>query len=127
MKPLHLALGVVLCATFAPDASGADDKRFCGEAKMERDFLDCLKKLDASQLREIADLDKKIRKMGDGPGFAKLADQSSRVWKAFRNAECDVKTFESRTGSGYSSILTYCLVEMNAARLVVLQERADSP
>ena len=128
MKTLALPFVVLSCLLpFSAQAQAQEKKQFCREAKAEADFYQCLRKLDASQLAEIAGLEKQLKTRENDRAFSQTMDREARTWKAWRDARCEVTTFESRTGSGYGSIRTYCAVEMNEARLAELKERVDSP
>ena len=116
------ALAVMLAG---PAAAG--DLKTCAHVSGEQPFGDCVRKLDARDLAAMRALGAKIKQQGEGAAFAKVYDAADRAWLAYRDRECEAKTFESRTGSGFGSIFAACLVEMNERRLVELKERADSP
>jgi uncharacterized protein YecT (DUF1311 family) len=49
--------------------------------------------------------------------------KSQQEWIKMRDASCDYETYESRRGTGFSSIYKKCLLEKTKARIKYLKEK----
>ncbi|MBJ8380943.1 DUF1311 domain-containing protein [Citrobacter sedlakii] len=47
--------------------------------------------------------------------------KSQQIWIKMRDASCDYETYESRTGTGFSSIYTQCLLDKTKERIKYLK------
>ena len=47
--------------------------------------------------------------------------KSQQIWIKMRDASCDYETYESRTGTGFSSIYTQCLLYKTKERIKYLK------
>lgn len=48
--------------------------------------------------------------------------KSQQIWIKMRDASCNYETYESRTGTGFSSIYTQCLLEKTNERIKYLKQ-----
>ncbi|EBA0988187.1 DUF1311 domain-containing protein [Salmonella enterica] len=48
--------------------------------------------------------------------------KSQQVWIKMRDASCNYETYESRTGTGFSSIYTQCLLDKTKERIKYLKK-----
>ncbi|EBA5557768.1 DUF1311 domain-containing protein [Escherichia coli] len=48
--------------------------------------------------------------------------KSQQIWIKMRDASCNYETYESRTGTGFSSIYTQCLFEKTNERIKYLKQ-----
>lgn len=99
-------------------------------AANERDLAACLAKLAKEQGAAMATAIRALKQRYTEPSeksFAPALDKAQRAWIAWRDAECALKTWESRQGSGYGNIRAACVLDGNAARLKRLQEMVDNP
>src|SRR5262245_65420895 len=97
-----------------PCAGSADDAAMRACRKVQ---------LDASE-RRIREFYGKLhaRHAGDEPKLAKLLASAQVKWRAFRDVECKVRTYESASGTMGDVYLLACLAEMNNERAGQLQE-----
>ena len=48
--------------------------------------------------------------------------KSQQIWIKMRDASCNYETYESRTGTGFTSIYTQCLLEKTNKRIKYLKK-----
>lgn len=106
------------------EANGA-----CNNAKSEENLLQCRKKrfLESEKNigRLLAALQKSYRE--SEPRLAAYLNKSQVKWKAYKDADCELKTFYSRSGSAYEVYKFDCLATMNFKRSEDLQRLLDTP
>lgn len=108
----------------------------CVYSETEEELVECRKTtLDASDqalidLREEITLsyetmDKDIPE--STPKRAPLFRESQSTWLKFRDAECNLRTYDSWGGTAYDSYLSYCLTVLNYERIEDLKSIVDNP
>lgn len=58
---------------------------------------------------------------GDKNAFAEKVKKSQTLWVSFTQISCEIETYESEGGTGYYSILNYCLETKVNERISYLQ------
>ena len=61
----------------------------------------------------------------DYPATAKKLQSTQKMWEAFYPINCEVGEHESESGTGYSSILDFCLIQMVNERISYLDTLID--
>ncbi len=121
-------IALLALSAAAQTAPATDDCR--KTAANERELAACLAKLTKEQGAAMATSIRALKQRYTEPSeksFAPTLDKAQRAWATWRDAECGLKTWESRQGSGYANIRAACLLDENAARLKTLQEMVDNP
>lgn len=63
----------------------------------------------------------------DEPELHRLIIMAQQAWVAWRDANCQVDTYESKGRPGFSVYWDQCRIRMNKARSVELQRLIDDP
>lgn len=108
----------------------------CKAAKTETELYDCLnielKKSDAELNEAYQNLSSRYQETS-APANSKGLTQggylkeAQRGWIKLRDASCDFETYESRTGSGFGTIYTVCLLEQTQKRVEYLNGFIQHP
>lgn len=72
-----------------------------------------VKELDAASKRMKERLKAAFGTVGDdSPKFAKKLKLTQKAWEQTYITQCEIQNRESSNGTGYSSILNFCLIQM---------------
>jgi uncharacterized protein YecT (DUF1311 family) len=126
------AWAVLACATSghaAAPAKPAARADVCAGAANEVALLACRSRLQdqsmAAQQRLIDKLRKRLE--ADEPERLQLLLAAQAAYLQYRDAECRMRTFESRSGSAFQAYWLACLTELNRLRAADLQALVDNP
>jgi uncharacterized protein YecT (DUF1311 family) len=108
-------------------ALAADDP--CQRVQSDHAFTACwreeFKKSESEIARGLRVLAERHRK--DEPELHRLIIMAQQAWVAWRDATCQVDTYESKGRPGFSVYWDQCRIRMNKARSVELQRLIDDP
>lgn len=136
-RPAGLACCVAACAmlAFMPSLHAAAPAKPAGRADAcagtanEAALLACRTRLQdqsmAAQQRLIDQLRKRLQ--ADEPERLQLLLAAQTAFVQYRDAECRVRTFESRSGSAFQAYWLACLTDLNRLRAADLQALVDNP
>lgn len=117
-----LLLALATAEAMPASAQSAD----CSGSADERQLLACHQSNVSRQGRELDTLLARLAGRADDE-LRKLLTKSQRAWLQYRDAECAVRTFESRLGTAAETLLLACVGEMNLIRIRELREAVDNP
>jgi uncharacterized protein YecT (DUF1311 family) len=113
MRPLVLALSVAAISLSTPvmaqDCAPTDDSQMCLNARAGAEYRAEDEKLN----KAYGEL---IKRLSDSPDDKKLLQTAQRAWIAFRDAECEFATNNSKDGSIYPMALLGCKLGLTQAR-----------
>ena len=118
---------VGLLGVFGTAAAAPADQ--CAGSANETDLLRCrqdqVNSVD-SRVRQVLD---KLREryQDDEPRRWKLLATSQEMWRAFLQAECSFRTYESASGSAHQIYLLSCLADLTERRLQDLNAIVANP
>lgn len=119
-----LCVGVVLPVGATPAASDA-----CAGSANEVALLACrqarLDRSDTALKTAIGKLDRSARQ--DEPELATALSASQAAWLTYREAECRVRTYESRNGAAFKAYWLACMNDLTLIRLRDLRLMQDQP
>lgn len=123
-------LACLLIAGIAPAGSVTPrPKDACAGSANEAALLAChqvrLDRSDSEMRAAIGKLDRSARQ--DEPELAKSLAASQAAWLTYREAECRVRTHESRNGSAFKAYWLACMTDLNLLRLRDLRLLKDQP
>ena len=128
LRNWHWATGAWLLAGALGSVAAAPPDRCAGSAN-EAALLSCRQnQLNSANNRLRQMLDKlRQRYENDEPQRWKLLAASQETWRAFSQAECRFRTYESASGSAYQVYLLACLAELTELRLKDLDAIVANP
>lgn len=121
-----LLLAFVGLLGILPAVSARQDADCRGSAT-ERELLACRQSSVARQEVELGALVKRLSDRADELELKRLLANAQSDWLRYRDAECKVRTFESRLGSAAEVYWLSCLSDMNRGRIDDLQKAVASP
>jgi uncharacterized protein YecT (DUF1311 family) len=72
-----------------------------------------LKELETARLQMNARFKAAVRSVNEeSPKLALKLKQNQKTWESTYLPQCEVQLYESVTGSGYGSLLNFCLIQM---------------
>ena len=83
--------------------------------------------LDKSEADLKAIVGKLIAGYGDDPERVGALKAANEAWLPFRDAECELLTIDSASGTMFDVYLTVCLTEQNIKRIAQMQWLVDHP
>lgn len=101
----------------------------CLDSKTQQEMDACTQKslnLRTRHMKMILGQLMKNYKAGEA-GMAKALEKSQHSWQVYKNNNCKLETYDSRSGSGYASILNACLETKTNERISYLQWLLDNP
>lgn len=113
-----LATAALLLSTLAP-AAAVDCSNADTQTEMNQCAGESLKAADQALNKAYGDL---MSGFGEQEDLKKALREAQRAWISFRDAECDFRTFSSRTGSIYPTLRAGCLEDLTRARTEQLRE-----
>ncbi|CAK9888702.1 MULTISPECIES: lysozyme inhibitor LprI family protein [Pseudomonas] len=126
---IYAGFGVLLALATPVQASS-----LCPGANTEVQMLECmqrsLKKSDRQLNQLYQELVTRFKDEGASPGRPTqdvALKKAQRTWIAFRDASCELETYESVGGSGYATIHTHCLLKQTQARVQYLKQISGMP
>ncbi|HQC98558.1 MAG TPA: lysozyme inhibitor LprI family protein [Aquabacterium sp.] len=130
----HCLTAVALLAVAAPGAAAAPAKPSgrvdaCAGSANEAALLACRTRLHDQSMAAQQQLIDRLRKRleSDEPEQLKLLLAAQAAFAQYRDAECRLRTFESRNGSAFQAYWLSCLTERNRQRIADLQDLVDNP
>lgn len=126
----YLTVGAALFMTvvcFNSAAGGHLDQ--CVGSANEIALLDCRTKQYDQVVSSINNALDKLRKRyeSDEPDLWKLLTSSQENWGQYSNAECRLRTFESRNGKAFRVYWLSCLTELSRLRSIDLLTFINNP
>lgn len=77
---------------------------------------------------EMTQLSQALKQLyGKEPELLLAFANAQAKWLEFRDAECQLRTYDSRDGTAFQSYWLECLTELDQARVEVLQDMKDNP
>ncbi|WP_330110174.1 lysozyme inhibitor LprI family protein [Methylophaga thalassica] len=131
-KTVLVMMGMGLISSIAHAES---ETHPCQSASDEKSMYDCLQqelKQAETKLSDVYDrLETRYKEdaseLMDNPSQADYLAKAQDAWHQYRQTSCDFETYESRTGTGFGSIYTACLLEKTQQRTNYLQWFVDNP
>jgi uncharacterized protein YecT (DUF1311 family) len=131
MRSVSLILGAVIItfglATHAVAAPEPDDP--CRNAANDQEMRACRQAQLAESERHLSETFARLHKaqISDEPKLAELLTAAQAAWRSYRDVECQVRTYDSASGTAYDLYLNSCLQELNRERADRLQWMLDHP
>ncbi len=63
----------------------------------------------------------------DENGYVEALRKAQRAWLSFRDAQCNIATWDSRRGTAYDVYVSLCLTALTRARTTQLLELREGP
>lgn len=128
--PLRLAF--YCCFGLGASAAGAAPRAEvdpCARSRNEATLLTCRQQQAAQSTQRIEQLLERLRRRDetDEPERWQLQVASQADWRQYRDAECRVRTFESRAGKAYETYRLACVALLNRLRADDLHKQVDNP
>ena len=123
---LAFGLGLGALAVQAAPRAPADA---CARSRDEAALLACRQEQAAASERRVERLLQQLRERNetDEPELWQLQLASQARWAQYRDAECRVRNFESRSGRAYEAYRLACIASLNRLRGDDLQRQVDNP
>jgi uncharacterized protein YecT (DUF1311 family) len=100
----------------------------CSYPASEEALLKCRQDQHARTEQSIQNLEQQLTKLFAGqPDLPGAFDAAEAKWREFRDAECRLRTFDSRDGTAFESYWLDCLTMLNRDRIATLQYMKENP
>jgi uncharacterized protein YecT (DUF1311 family) len=100
----------------------------CDFPESEEALLSCRHREQDRVEAAMAQLTQLLKqRYGKEPELLSAFTNAQAKWLEFRDAECQLRTYDSRGGTAFESYWLECLTELDQARLEVLQDMKDNP
>ncbi len=113
MRLLVLTLSFCLLGlsspAFSQDCAPTDESQLCLNVRAGADY-------EAEDARLNKAYHEIMQRLSDSPEDKKLLQAAQRAWIAFRDAECDFSTNDSKDGSIYPMLVSGCRADLTKAR-----------
>ncbi|RON47814.1 lysozyme inhibitor LprI family protein [Pseudomonas frederiksbergensis] len=133
-KTIHHYRSLLVPALFFALCTTTQASNICPAATYEGEMYDCLQQqLEASDQALNAAYKTLIARYKDNgisgkpPTQDQMLKKAQLAWIALRDASCDFETYESREGSGFGTIHTFCLLEQTQKRVEYLNGLVGAP
>lgn len=127
--PFRIAASLLFALVASLSGAAPAAKDACAGSANETALLRCrqarLTNSDSALKAVIRRLDRTASK--DEPGWAKALSASQVAWLTYREAECRLRTYDSRDGTAFEAYWLACLNELNLGRLRDLRLLNDQP
>ncbi|MBE3287134.1 lysozyme inhibitor LprI family protein [Enterobacter cloacae complex sp. P31C] len=118
-KYFYLTLAVLISSSFAKTDSPSEWVNY-------EQIKDAYSKADAELNSVYKQQIQEYKKEGGGYGQSESRDiylkKSQLAWIKMRDASCDYETYESKTGTAFSSIYEKCLLDKTNKRIEYLKQ-----
>lgn len=100
----------------------------CEHPESEDALLSCRQREQERVEAEIAELSQALTQLyGREPELSLAFTNAQAKWLEFRDAECRLRTYDSRDGTAFQSYWLECITELDQTRVEVLQDMKDNP
>lgn len=100
----------------------------CDYPESEEALLSCRRREQQRVEAEMTRLSQALKqRYGKEPELSLAFTNAQAKWREFRDAECRLRTFDSRDGTAFQSYWLECLTELDQARVEVLHDMKDNP
>lgn len=100
----------------------------CDYPESEDALVACREREHERVEAEMTQLSQALKQLyGKEPELLLAFANAQAKWLEFRDAECQLRTYDSRDGTAFQSYWLECLTELDQARVEVLQDMKDNP
>lgn len=100
----------------------------CDYPESEDALLSCRQREQERVEAEMTKLSQALQQLyGKEPELSLAFANAQAKWLEFRDAECQLRTYDSGDGTAFQSYWLECITELDQARVEVLQDMKDNP